>query len=35
MAHIVMPKHPMPSIPLTQVELAALAAYILTLRDNK
>ena len=26
MAHIVLPKHPMPSIPLTQGELADLAA---------
>jgi mono/diheme cytochrome c family protein len=33
MAHIVLPKHPMPTIPLTKSELADLAAYILTLRD--
>jgi mono/diheme cytochrome c family protein len=35
MAHIVLPKHPMPTIPLTQSELADLAAYILTLRESK
>ena len=35
MAHIVVPKHPMPSIPLTQGELADLAAYILTLRESR
>jgi cytochrome c len=35
MAHIMVPKHPMPSIPLTQGELADLAAYILTLRDSR
>jgi mono/diheme cytochrome c family protein len=34
-AHIVVPKHPMPSIPLTQGELADLAAYILTLRESR
>ena len=33
MAHIVLPKHPMPTIPLTKSELADLAAYIITLRD--
>ena len=33
MAHIVLPKHPMPTIPLTKSELADLAAYILSLRD--
>jgi len=33
MAHIVLPKHPMPTIPLTKSELADLAAYIMTLRD--
>jgi mono/diheme cytochrome c family protein len=32
MAHIVLPKHPMPTIPLTQSELADLAAYILSMR---
>jgi mono/diheme cytochrome c family protein len=35
MAHIVLPKHPMPTIPLTKSELADLAAYILTLREPK
>jgi mono/diheme cytochrome c family protein len=35
MAHIMLPKHPMPSIPLTQGELADLAAYILTLRESR
>ena len=34
MAHIVLPKHPMPTIPLTKSELADLSAYILTLRDK-
>jgi hypothetical protein len=33
MAHIVLPKHPMPTIPLTKSELTDLAAYILSLRD--
>jgi mono/diheme cytochrome c family protein len=33
MAHIILPKHPMPTIPLTKSELADLAAYILSLRD--
>ncbi|HEU4475143.1 MAG TPA: c-type cytochrome [Methyloceanibacter sp.] len=33
MAHIVLPKHPMPTIPLTKSELADLAAYIMNLRD--
>ncbi len=33
-ARIILPKHPMPQIPLTQRELADLAAYILTLRDG-
>ena len=32
MAHIVLPKHPMPTIPLTKSELADLAAYIMSLR---
>ena len=35
MAHIVLPKHPMPTIPLTKSELADLAAYIMTLRDRE
>jgi mono/diheme cytochrome c family protein len=35
MAHIVLPKHPMPTIPLTKTELADLAAYILSLRDKE
>ena len=34
-AHIVVPKHPMPTIPVTKSELADLAAYILTLRDRQ
>jgi mono/diheme cytochrome c family protein len=34
MAHIVLPKHPMPTIPLTQSELANLAAYILSMRKS-
>ncbi len=33
MAHIALPKHPMPTIPLTKKELADLAAYIMSLRD--
>jgi mono/diheme cytochrome c family protein len=33
MAHIALPKHPMPTIPLTKSELVDLAAYIMTLRD--
>ena len=33
MAHIVLPKHPMPTIPLTKSELADLAAYIMSLRN--
>ena len=32
-ARIMLPKHPMPTIPLTKAELADLAAYILGLRD--
>jgi mono/diheme cytochrome c family protein len=35
MAHIVLPKHPMPVIPLTKSELADVAAYILSLRDQE
>lgn len=34
MANIMLPKHPMPTIPLTQSELADLAAYILSLRKS-
>jgi len=33
-AHIVLPKHPMPQIPLTQNERADLAAYVMSLRDR-
>jgi len=33
MAKIVIPKHPMPVIPITQSELKDLAAYIMSLRD--
>jgi mono/diheme cytochrome c family protein len=33
-ARIMMPRHPMPTIPLTKAELADLAAYILSLRDG-
>jgi mono/diheme cytochrome c family protein len=33
MAHIVLPKHPMLTIPLTKSQLANLSAYIMTLRD--
>jgi mono/diheme cytochrome c family protein len=33
MAQIALPKHPMPTIPLTTRELADLAAYIMSLRD--
>ena len=33
-ARIMLPKHPMPTIPLTKTELADLAAYILGLRDG-
>lgn len=32
-AIIILPKHPMPQIPVTKSELADLSAYILTLRD--
>jgi mono/diheme cytochrome c family protein len=31
---IILPKHPMPQIPLTKAELADLAAYIISLRDQ-
>lgn len=33
-ARIMLPKHPMPQIPLTKAELADLAAYILSLRED-
>ena len=33
-AEIILPKHPMPQIPLEKSELADLAAYILSLRDR-
>lgn len=33
-ARIILPKHPMPQIPLDKSELADLAAYILSLRDR-
>jgi mono/diheme cytochrome c family protein len=32
-AHIILPKHPMPVIPVTKSELSDLAAYIMTLRE--
>jgi mono/diheme cytochrome c family protein len=35
MAHIMLPKHPMPTIPLTKKELSDLAAYILSLRGRQ
>jgi mono/diheme cytochrome c family protein len=35
MAFIVLPKHPMPQIPLTKSELADLSAYILSLRETE
>ena len=35
MAHIMLPKHPMPTIPLTKSELADLSAYILSLRQEE
>lgn len=35
MARILLPKHPMPVIPLTKSELSDLAAYILTLREEE
>ncbi len=34
MARIVIPKHPMPAIPLTKHELEDLAAYIMSLRSE-
>jgi mono/diheme cytochrome c family protein len=33
-AEIILPKHPMPQIPLDKTELADLAAYIMSLRDR-
>jgi mono/diheme cytochrome c family protein len=33
MASILLPKHPMPTIPLTKSEVADLAAYMMNLRD--
>jgi len=33
MGRIILPKHPMPQIPLTKRELTDLAAYIMSLRD--
>lgn len=33
-ARILLPKHPMPTIPLTKAELSDLAAYILSLRNG-
>jgi mono/diheme cytochrome c family protein len=33
-ARIMLPKHPMPTIPLTKAELSDLAAYILSLRNG-
>jgi mono/diheme cytochrome c family protein len=35
MAHIMLPKHPMPVIPLTKKELSDLAAYILSLHGRQ
>ena len=35
MAHTMLPKHPMPAIPLTKSELADLSAYILSLREKE
>ena len=35
MARIMLPKHPMPTIPLTKSELADLSAYILSLRQGE
>ena len=35
MAHIMLPKHPMPTIPLTKSELTDLSAYILSLRQKE
>jgi mono/diheme cytochrome c family protein len=34
MGHIMLPQHPMPTIPLTQDELSDLAAYILSMRKS-
>jgi len=35
MAFIILPKHPMPTIPLTTREVGDLAAYIMTLRGER
>jgi mono/diheme cytochrome c family protein len=35
MANILLPKHPMPTIPLTKREVGDLAAYIVGLRDSQ
>lgn len=35
MAHIMLPKHPMPTVPLTKRELSDLAAYIMSLREQE
>jgi mono/diheme cytochrome c family protein len=35
MERIMLPRHPMPTIPLTKSELADLSAYILSLREEK
>jgi len=35
MAHVMLPKHPMPALPLTRRELADLAAYIMSLREQE
>ena len=35
MAHIMLPKHPTPTIPLTKSELAELSTYILSLREKE
>ena len=35
MANILLPKHPMPTIPLTRREVGDLAAYIMGLRDQQ
>jgi hypothetical protein len=34
MGRIILPKHPMPTIPLTKSEVGDLAAYIMSLRDT-
>jgi mono/diheme cytochrome c family protein len=35
MGHIMLPKHPMPTIPLTKSEVGDLASYIMSLRDTR